>query len=110
MERKLGEGRIVVLGALPKGGLGPVFDDILKDLPIQRYPASWGSMAIPRGKNHQVLIAVNLDGKGGWVEIPRTGKDLASGKPIPAGRLTLEPYGVRMIGLGNDVSDSGILV
>ncbi len=97
VERRIGRGRIVVLGALPKAGLGPVLGDLLADAPVWRCQTSWGTLAIPRGKHREVLIAVNLDGKGGWIDLPGACQDLDGGEELPASRLGLEPYAVRVL-------------
>jgi hypothetical protein len=70
VQRPLGKGRIVVLGALPVGGLGRVLEALGLPARVRRYPSSWGTMVIPRGAQHEGLLAVNWDGQGGRFNLP----------------------------------------
>jgi len=48
---------------------------------VRRYPSSWGTMVIPRGPQHEGLLAVNWDGQGGQVQ-PAVAPLVQSAKPV----------------------------
>lgn len=105
-ERKLGRGAIVMLGSQPQGDEGAaLLTKFLAHYATQagatRIAASKGTLVCPRvSKDGRVLwLVVNLDGKGGQVELPRTAKDALTGASLAAGQLTLARYEHRAVWL-----------
>ena len=92
----LGKGRIIVLGTMPPSD---VLSSLLKDLCAQAgvSPMMKGSdnvIIVPRnGDTTEGLIAVEIENKRGWLELPSPMVDLISGRRV-AERIEIEPYGV----------------
>lgn len=96
--RTLGQGRIVLLAAHAPNHYGTVLEALLRDTPLQRFDASWGTTIIPReGNNQRAYLIANWDGNGGTVTLPEGGRDLITQKPISSGSLTVEPFGVHAV-------------
>ncbi|TVY02899.1 beta-galactosidase [Paenibacillus cremeus] len=105
-ERRLGEGKIVMLGSMPSGEQGEVLlkkliDHYTTDAGVtQRTDVTSGTIVAPRhGNGFTVWFIVNMDGKGGKVTLPQGGLDLLSGEHVPAGTMELGRYEFRTIRL-----------
>ncbi|MFT3782931.1 MAG: beta-galactosidase [Nibricoccus sp.] len=103
-ERKLGKGLVVMLGAQPQADAGAVLLTQLlahyaERAGAKRIISSKGTLVCPRvSKDGRVLwLAINLDGRGGQVELPRSAKDAVSGASLPAGALKLARYEHRAV-------------
>jgi beta-galactosidase GanA len=94
VERPLGQGRIIVLGAMPVGAFGRVLDALGLTTQVRRHPCTWGSMVIPRGRDHQGLLAVNWDGQGGSFVLPWPAMDVRTQKPHEPGEVQLAAFQV----------------
>jgi beta-galactosidase len=104
-ERKLGKGRVVVLGALPDGKAGEkMLAKVVTHYAAQagvtlRFNGTPGTLVCPRvttdGK--KLWVVVNLDGKGGKVRLPSGATDALTGKKLPAGPLKLARYAWRTV-------------
>jgi beta-galactosidase len=105
-ERKLGRGAVVMLGAQPQGDAGA---KLLMQLTL-RYAAQAGASLLPASKGTLVCprvtsdarvlwLAVNLDGHGGQIDLPRSGEDALSGAKLASGPLKLARYEHRAIWL-----------
>jgi len=93
VERRIGRGRVVVLGALPRGQMGAVFDELWRESDLWQCRSSWGVMVVPRGRRREVAIAVNTSAEPGWVMWPPRGG--------PGKRLPIEPHAVRVLRMGS---------
>ncbi len=105
-ERKLGRGAVVMLGAQPQGDAGAaMLTKLLAHYAVQagavRISASKGTLVCPRvtPEGRVLWLAVNLDGRGGQVELPRSAKDALSGAALAAGSLKLARYEHRVVWL-----------
>jgi len=105
-ERKVGRGAIVMLGALPQGEAGAaMLTKLLAHYGVQAgarcISASKGTLVCPRvtPEGRALWLVVNLDGRGGQVDLPRSGSDALSGAPIVAGAIKLARYEHRVIWL-----------
>jgi len=106
-ERPMGKGAVVVVGAQPGGDAGRkllanLAGHYVQQAGVARRPeASWGTLVIPRiGADGKALwIVVNMDGKGGRVELPAAARDAVSGAILPAGELKIPRYGWRAVEL-----------
>jgi beta-galactosidase len=105
-ERKLGRGAIVMLGSQPQEDAGAeLLTKLLAHYAIQAgatcVAASKGTLVCPRvAQDGRVLwLAINLDGHGGQVELPRAGHDALSSASLAAGPLKLGRYEHRVIWL-----------
>src|SRR5690606_18198467 len=89
-ERALGKGKVVFLGAHPTGDDGRLF---LQDLVHQYaqeagaaapFSVTPGTVVCPRVKDDgtQVLIVINMDGKGGKLSLPRGATNAVTGKSL----------------------------
>lgn len=104
-ERKLGAGAIIVLGAMPTGGEGPLFLGKLIEHCAQRAGVTEraavtpGTIVCPRTveDGSKLWIVINMDGKGGCVTLPAVGTDAVSGESLPAGEQKLAPYEWRAV-------------
>src|SRR5207302_6425493 len=103
-ERKLGKGAVVVIGAQPQGDAG---QEMLAKLVAhyadqagitQRFHASKGTLVCPRitEDGHKLWIVVNMDGKGGKVELPQSAEDALGGEKLSAGTIELRRYEYRV--------------
>jgi beta-galactosidase len=106
-ERKLGKGAIVVLGTLPDGTHGrTLLEKIIAHYAAQagvalRAGCTPGTIVCPRvgAKGRPLWIVVNMDGKGGEVNLPRAATDALSGAHLRPGVLTLARYEWRALEL-----------
>ena len=97
VERPVGKGRVVVLGAMPVGTYGHILDAIGLPDTIRRYPCSWGTMAIPRGRGHEGLLAVNWDGQGGRFVLPWPAIEVRMKTHREPGEVALQPFEVLVL-------------
>lgn len=103
-ERKLGQGAVVLIGAHLGGDVGwnlraKLVEHYAAQAGVtQRYAVSGGTVVAPRVRadGSALWIAVNLDGKGGHVELPTGAKDALTGLALAA-ELKLERYGWKAI-------------
>lgn len=107
-ERRLGKGKLVLLGSMPAGEDG---DRMLRRL-IGRYAdeagvamrtdVTEGTIVAPRvgSDGADIWIAVNMDGAGGRVSLPRGGTDLLTQERLEAGVLEIGAFGCRAVRLG----------
>jgi beta-galactosidase len=106
-ERKLGKGAVVVLGTLPEGAYGrTLLEKIIAHYAQQagvslRAGATPGTIVCPRTgpKGKALWIVVNLDGKGGEVNLPRAANDALTGSQLRPGALKLGRYEWRALEL-----------
>ncbi len=99
-ERVLGKGKVVLLSAHPTGDEGKAFlnemiEGYAKELRIEPpFEVSEGTVVCPRTDNqgNQLWVAVNMDGKGGRLTLPRNARDAVTGKPLAHSSVTLDPY------------------
>jgi beta-galactosidase len=102
VQRPLGRGRIVVLGAHAPGQYGKVLDALLGDVVLERHPTTWGTTLIPRqGNGQRAWIIANWDGKGGSAKLPAAGRDVVTGRAFGPGDLRVEPFGVHVVVVGS---------
>ncbi|MEI7025352.1 beta-galactosidase [Paenibacillus sp. y28] len=105
-ERRVGQGRIVMLGAAPLGDEGK---ELIRRL-VEHYAGQGdltlrldvtpGTLAVPRiARNgaYKLWCLVNMNGKGGEAVLPSGGTDALTGETVQAGRLAIQPYEYRMI-------------
>jgi beta-galactosidase len=105
-ERKFGRGAVVMLGAQPQEDSG---EGLLVKLILHygtlagasRFLVSKGTLVCPRvTPNGRVLwLAINMDGRGGQVDLPRGGEDALSGEKLAAGSVKLKRYEHRALWL-----------
>jgi len=103
-ERKYGQGKIVMLGSMPAGEegaelLSKLFSHYAEQAGVTvRSGVTPGTIVAPRrGAEGTVWIAVNMDGKGGSVDLPEPAYDLLSGDAVPRGLLHVPAYGYRAL-------------
>jgi beta-galactosidase len=94
VERPVGKGRVVVLGAMPVGAFGRLLDALGLTERVRRHPSTWGTMAIPRGTRHEGLLVVNWDGQGGSVTLSRPAIDTRTSARFAAGEAPVGAFGV----------------
>jgi len=103
-ERKLGKGKLVLLGAHPHGEKGlaliqKLISHYANEAKVaMQYSVSSGTIVCPRVDNagNKLWMVVNMDGKGGELELPQNAKDTLTAKSL-SGKLTLTPYQWRLI-------------
>ncbi|WP_088105261.1 beta-galactosidase [Halalkalibacter urbisdiaboli] len=104
-EYKIGDGKVVMLGALPIGEAG---DSLLKkmikhysneaDIPSQA--VTNGTIVAPRvNEDFETWFVINMDGKGGTVTLPSNAVDGLSHERISKGEINVGPYEYRVIEL-----------
>lgn len=106
-ERKLGKGKVVILGAHPHGEEGELMIDKIiahyaKDVGVtEQYDVTEGSIVCPRvdEKGNQFWLAINMDANGGSFAVPAGATDAISGEKITEKRVTLASYQWRAINL-----------
>ena len=106
-ERQLGKGAVVVLGALPEGPHGrSLLEKLVAHYAAQagvtaRASSTPGTIVCPRSgpEGKALWIVVNLDGKGGEVNLPHTATDAFTASVIRPGTLPLAPYEWRALQL-----------
>ncbi|MNC65085.1 Beta-galactosidase YesZ [compost metagenome] len=63
-----------------------------------RTDVSPGTIVAPReGDGYRLWVVVNMDGQGGTVTVPQDCRDALTGEAVAAGRLSLPPFGYRVI-------------
>ncbi|MGL1957857.1 MAG: beta-galactosidase [Colwellia sp.] len=110
-ERKLGKGKVVVLGAHPHGEEGEIMinkiiNHYAKGAGVtERYDVTEGTVVCPRvdDNGQQFWLAINMDAKGGSFAIPTGATDAITGNKITEKRLTLSRYQWRAINLNTSV-------
>ncbi|MBW4085593.1 beta-galactosidase [Paenibacillus sp. S150] len=109
-EQPYGQGAVVMLGSLPAAGdegdslLRGIIDHYSQQAGVVlRSDVSPGTLVCPRLQEGRELWAiVNMDGLGGSVTLPRSGKDALTGTVLEAGPLTLGAYEYRIVTLAAD--------
>jgi beta-galactosidase len=104
-QRKIGKGHVVVLGAQPFGDNAQAMVNALLKYCIDlagvkgQYQASPGTIVAPRieSSGRVMWVVVNMDGEGGFVELPNGAVDAIDGKSISASKLRLAAYEWRAI-------------
>lgn len=103
-ERRLGEGKIVLIGSTPIGEAGEelwrkLIDHYAEEAGVSvRTDATSGTIVAPRqGDGYELWIIVNMDGAGGTVTLPSEGIDVITNEPIRPGKLTVGRYEYRAI-------------
>jgi beta-galactosidase len=103
-ERRLGAGKIVLVGSTPTGDDG---NELWAKL-IEHYAAEAGVtvrtdatpgtiVAQRQGEDCELWIIVNMDGTGGTVTLPANGVDAVTNEPVEAGQLHVGRYEYRAI-------------
>lgn len=103
-ERRLGRGKVVLVGSMPVGEEG---DQLWKNLIAHyadeagvtlRTDATPGTLVAPRnGNGYRLWIIVNMDGKGGSVTLPGSGWDVLERTPVGPGTVQVGPYAYKAI-------------
>lgn len=104
-ERQLDAGRVVVLGTEPTGESGEAVLAALIEHYARlagvalRFTVSAGTVVCPRVSpaGERSWLVVNLDGRGGKVTLPAGASDALRGESLPAGDLTVSPYGWHLV-------------
>jgi beta-galactosidase len=99
-ERRVGDGAVVVMAAAPEGEAGrQLILAIVEHYATQagvktRARVSRGTLVCPRKceDGRELWITVNLDGKGGTLDLPRAAKDTLRRESLAPGTLELSPY------------------
>ncbi|MGC9453524.1 MAG: beta-galactosidase [Phycisphaerae bacterium] len=95
VRRKLGKGQVVLFAAHAPDEYARMLSVALEGVDMPRYQASWGTSVVPRADgDKRGYVLVNWDGRGGTATLPEAGKDLLTGKKLPAGKLELGPFDV----------------
>ncbi|GMK42034.1 beta-galactosidase YesZ [Paenibacillus sp. CCS19] len=106
-EQRVGDGLVVMLGAMPTGEEGDLMLRTMLDHYASRAGvalranATSGTLVAPRVETdgRQLWVIVNMDGRGGTVTIPNGSVDAITGEPIAAGPLAVERYAYRVVRL-----------
>lgn len=103
-ERRLGEGKIVLVGSLPAGVEG---DQLMRSLIAHyadeagvnvRAAVSEGMIVAPRqGDGYELWVVINMDGSGGTITLPREGVDALTNELVGPGELTVGRYEYKAI-------------
>lgn len=102
-ERPVGRGRVVVLSAEPTGNDAEVWWERfvahqLAQAGVQpAVPVSTGTIVVPRTstKGRRLLIAINLDGRGGRIELQHPAVDALTNADLAVGEWEIPRYGWR---------------
>jgi beta-galactosidase len=102
-DRAVGRGRVVMLGALPEGAAGSALLAELVDhyarlaQVSQRHVSTPGTLICPRldAAARASWLVVNLDGRGGVVQLPAAARDVVTGQSVPAGPLAVGAFECR---------------
>ena len=108
-ERAIGKGRVVVLGAQPFGDNAEAFLSAMiqhyadKAGVSERYQVTEGTIVAPRidEQGRKFLVAINMDGQGGKLTLPKGAVDASDKRAIKESSLTLSPYEWRAIYLNS---------
>ena len=98
--RKIGKGRIIVMGTLPEpSAFGPFLLRAASAAGVAApATASTNLLVVPReGQAGRGLAAVELEGKAGSVTIARPARDLVAGRDYPQGGILVPPHGVLVL-------------
>ncbi|MBD3917421.1 beta-galactosidase [Paenibacillus sp. PR3] len=106
-EHRIGDGLLVMLGAMPTGEEGDamlraMFDHYASRAGATlRVDATSGTLVAPRveADGRQLWAIVNMDGRGGTVTVPDGTVDAFTGELIAAGSLAVERYAYRVVRL-----------
>ena len=104
-EKRLGSGKIVMLGSMPVGVEGEqllqkLVDHYSKEASVKlRTDVTNGTIVAPRkGKDgNSVWFIINLNGEGGSVTLPAEGIDLLTNKPVKEGKLEVGKFAYKVI-------------
>jgi beta-galactosidase len=104
-ERRLGKGYVILVGARPAGDEGwklmvALVDHCTKRSTIgSRFRVSRGTLVVPRldSQGGNLLFLINIDGKGGTLDLPGRSQDALSQEKLPAGILTIPAFGWRVL-------------
>lgn len=103
-ERKIGKGKMVMLGSMPIDEAGDVMIKTIishyaKEADIKvKSDVSIGTIVAPRkDDNSKVWVIINMDGKGGTVTIEKDSIDMITGEKVPAGIIKVGRYEYRVI-------------
>ncbi|WP_202077727.1 beta-galactosidase [Caldalkalibacillus salinus] len=98
-EHKVGQGKVVMLGAMPVGENGHrmlkrLIDHYAQEANINHYfNVTPGTIVAPRqGNDYNLWCVVNMDGKGGRLTIPRKGSNPVTGEKVSAGTIRVDPF------------------
>jgi beta-galactosidase len=105
-ETKIGDGKLVLLGARPDGEAGKqMIARIIAHYSTEAgvgltVDVTAGTIVAPRVRpdGSTFWVVVNMNGVGGTVDLPTGGTDLQSGAKIPAGLLSIGEYEWHAIG------------
>ncbi|PAD67367.1 beta-galactosidase, partial [Bacillus sp. 7586-K] len=108
-ERNIGNGKIVMLGSFPTGDEGEL---LLKTI-INHYAneqgvtvkaqVTEGTIIVPRqGNGYLLWVIVNMDGKGGKVQLPYNGTNVLTGKTVEKGEHFINGYDYQIVKFGQD--------
>lgn len=103
-ERRLGKGRVVMVGSMPLGEEG---NRMLQAMVLhyaaeagikEKTDVSQGTVVVPRkGKDGTVWVVVNMDGNGGSVTLPADGTDVVENGALPSGKLEIGRYEYKVV-------------
>lgn len=103
-ERRLGQGKVVLIGSMPTGEEGEelwkrLIDHYSQEAGVTiRTDVTPGTIVAPRrGDDYELWIIVNMDGSGGTVTLPSHGIDVVTNEPVARGVLTVGRYEYRAI-------------
>lgn len=103
-EHKIGKGKMVMVGSTPQGEAGKamikkIIDHYACEAGISlRFNTTPGTIVAPRqSEDKKVWVIVNMDGKGGSVEIPQQGFDLLRQQAIEPGLMSVGSYEYKII-------------
>jgi len=105
-ERRLGAGKVVLIGSTPIGEEGnKLWANLIEHYTAEagvtvRTDATPGTVVAQRaGHGYELWIIVNMDGEGGSVTLPSKGVDVVSNEEISPGKLSVGRYEYRAIRL-----------
>jgi len=112
-EHSSGKGMVVVLGAEPIGEkrtefLQTLFRHYAEKAEVSlRYKVSAGTLVAPwKGENGDLLVCVNMDGKGGQLSLPCTATESSSGGVCLEGKaIEIAPYGFKLLEVESGASE-----
>jgi beta-galactosidase len=103
-ERRLGVGKVVLIGSTPIGEEGSrLWGELINHYATEagvavRTDVTPGTIvAQRRGDDHELWIIVNMDGAGGRVTLPSGGVDVVTNEPVEPGPLSVGRYEYRAI-------------
>jgi len=103
-ERRLGEGKVVLIGSTPTGDEGnELWVKLIEHYAAEagvtvRTDATPGTIVAQRtGDGYELWIIVNMDGAGGSVTLPTSGVDVVTNEEVAQGKLAVGRYEYRAI-------------